>query len=102
MRELKNVVDRAVLLALPGSPIGPEQLPAGLRGGGTPPAPGRGEETLRAQVDHAERAAILDALSRHGGVVRRAAKALGVSPATLGRKMRRLGLTSQGRPGGAI
>ncbi len=94
VRELRNVVERAVLLAQPGAPIGAEQLPGSLRQApGASALEARGG-TLRARVAHAERAAILEALARHGGVVRRAAKALGVSPATLGRKMRRLGLTS--------
>ena len=80
--------------AQPGAPIGAEQLPGSLRQApGASALEARGG-TLRARVAHAERAAILEALARHGGVVRRAAKALGVSPATLGRKMRRLGLTS--------
>ena len=93
-------MERAVLLSLPGAPIGPELLPAGLREAGRP-RHWPWQATLRARVAQTERAAILEALARHQGVVRRAAAELGVSPATLGRRIRQLGILTSRAPRGA-
>ena len=88
VRELKNVVGRAVLLSTPGEAIGPALLPAEVHG----PTAADGPPTLRTRVTQTERTAIQEALARHQGVVRRAAAELGVSPVTLGRKIRQLGI----------
>jgi two-component system response regulator HupR/HoxA len=90
VRELRNVLERAVLLSRPGEAITPDLLPPDLVPGEE--APSRAGSTLRDRVAATERAAIQDALARHGGVLRRAARELGVSPVTLGRKVRQLGL----------
>ncbi len=61
---------------------------------GLPAADALGEKSVAGDVDlvEAERAALLRALSRSGGNVSRAATALGISRATLHRKMKRLNL----------
>ncbi len=91
IRELKNAIERAVLLTADGEPIRPAALPDEVRGDGNAPAAnGHG---LDARVSELERRLIREALKRHGGVIRRAARDLQVNAITLSRKMRRLGLT---------
>jgi two-component system response regulator PilR (NtrC family) len=88
IRELENVIERAV--ALESSPsIQPESLPPVVRGvGATRPAPGpgTGSETLpeggldlEARVQEIERAYIAQALERENGVQVKAAELLGMS-----------------------
>ena len=91
VRELKNAVERAVLLTPPGEPLAADKLPDEVHAGGA----GAGEaedQALEAQLERFERRLIREALERHGGVIRRAARDLQVNAVTLSRKMRRLGL----------
>jgi transcriptional regulator with PAS, ATPase and Fis domain len=90
IRELKNTIERAIELTPEGDVIRWEVLPPEVRGEhGAPIDLDRG---LDAQVEEFERKVIQGALDRHDGVVRRAARVLGVNPVTLSRKMKKLGL----------
>ncbi len=96
IRELRNVVDRAVLLATEGA-ITVESL--GLAGKAKPPeAAPRDASTvdstdLRAEREAAEKRAILDALDKTGGNQTRAAELLGISRRTLVSRLQEYGLT---------
>jgi two-component system NtrC family response regulator len=94
VRELENIVERAVLLSR-GEVIDLEDLPVALRPGerGTArPEAGRLPDLLAG----IERQAIRAALERHGGVQTQAAAELGISERVLRYKMRKYGL--EGRP----
>jgi DNA-binding NtrC family response regulator len=84
IRELRNVLERAILLAR-GNPLGAEHFP-GLGGGGSVKAPGGDTWDL----DGLENEHITRALDKFGGDVREAAKALGISRATLYRKLKKI------------
>ncbi|MDY7231395.1 sigma 54-interacting transcriptional regulator [Hyalangium rubrum] len=90
-RELRNVMERAVLLSQPGEMVTRRLLPpalvANLR-----PAGNSVEGGLKARMEQVERDLIREALEQHGNVLRRAATALGMDPVTLGRRARRHGL----------
>ncbi|WP_349744766.1 sigma-54-dependent transcriptional regulator [Roseateles cavernae] len=78
VRELKNVIERAALLA-GGQTIGPELLAL--------PAP-----AAHRNLDEPSREAVQAALNSAGGVVSRAAQALGLSRQALYRRMERYGM----------
>jgi DNA-binding NtrC family response regulator len=84
IRELENLVERLVVLTR-GERIGPEDLPAPLRGDSAGPA----ELTLLAQ----ERGLILEVLRRCGGNKKQAARDLGIHRSSLYSKLRRYGIT---------
>jgi transcriptional regulator with GAF, ATPase, and Fis domain len=88
VRELRNVIERAVLLCPTGALIDVEHLP---RLSQAPPT----ASPLRAQLADTEAAVLRDALQRNHGVIRRAAKELGMDPVTLARRARRLGLVAK-------
>jgi len=103
VRELENVIEHAFVLCRGGT-IGPEHLPADLRGAGYRPT-GGGEEHAPESVTkvpdasaesrslgQVEREAISAALRRHGGSKSLAAKELGIHRTTLWRKMKHYGL----------
>ncbi|MBZ4370736.1 sigma 54-interacting transcriptional regulator [Corallococcus interemptor] len=92
VRELRNVVERAVLLSRPGEMLTRRLLPPALLNNTLPRADPTGDGSLRARLQQVERDLIREALERHGGVLRRAAVALGMDPVTLGRRARRHGL----------
>jgi DNA-binding NtrC family response regulator len=89
VRELRNVVERAVLIA-DGETLKMSDLPDGLRG---PPRvasePGRQETLTLAEVEARH---IAQVLASTGGRVANAARALGVHRNTLTRKMKEYGL----------
>ncbi|MBP7147704.1 MAG: sigma-54-dependent Fis family transcriptional regulator [Acidobacteria bacterium] len=94
VRQLRNVVERAVLLA-PGSEIGTELIPEDIRMGRVLPATGRplpAGLTFSDAIEEYERALIRWALDEAGGVQRRAAERLGMKPTTLNERMKRLGM----------
>jgi two-component system, NtrC family, response regulator HydG len=99
LRELGNVVKRAVLLST-GSSVNTECLPAMvLSGATTTVAPGSGtsspsrqEDGLRGVAHQAERDAILTALERNGFNKSRTAEQLNIDRKTLYNKLRAFGL----------
>jgi len=90
IRELKNTIERVLLLTPPGEPLSWDSLPAEVRGGEYQSDPHH--RGLDDQLATFERTLIRTALDRHDGVIRRAARELAVNAVTLSRKMRRLGL----------
>jgi len=90
IRELKNTIERALLLTPNDDPVRWETLPAEVRSGTDLSAPS--DRGLEAQVEEFERKIIQMALDRNDNVIRRAARDLAVNPVTLSRKMRKLGL----------
>jgi len=69
--------------------MGPSRLPAPLTSG---PSAAPASVSLRDQLAAIERQLIGDALTKHGGVVRRAAAELQMNAVTLARRARKLGL----------
>ncbi|WP_171817907.1 sigma 54-interacting transcriptional regulator [Pyxidicoccus fallax] len=92
VRELRNVMERAVLLSRPGEVVTRRLLPPVLGAAAPPRNELASDGSLRARLERVERDLIREALERHGGVLRRAAVALGMDPVTLGRRARRHGL----------
>jgi PAS domain S-box-containing protein len=88
VRELENVIEHAFVLCRSGL-IEPQDLPASLRGDtGIRTLGAKGALTLRAlEATH-----IADAVRRHGGNRRAAARELGIDPSTLFRKIKALGI----------
>jgi transcriptional regulator with PAS, ATPase and Fis domain len=85
VRELENEIERAVALADPGRPIGPEHLSERIRAGGTRAAtPG----TLNDAIEELKRRMIEDAL-RECGSKTRAAERLGLTRQSLQQMLRR-------------
>ncbi|HEY1372537.1 MAG TPA: sigma-54 dependent transcriptional regulator [Candidatus Binatia bacterium] len=93
VRELENVVQRMIVVAK-GADLDVADLPPEMRAeaaaGAAAPKDLKG--IARASADVIEKKAIADALAASGGNVTRAAKALGVSRATLQNKMKAYGL----------
>ncbi|MBW2281561.1 MAG: sigma-54-dependent Fis family transcriptional regulator [Deltaproteobacteria bacterium] len=87
IRELENVIERAVLLS-DGPTITLCDLPEGLEAAPAEPAPLR--EQVRSATRDLERRAIVDALDATGNNVTRAAERLGLSRRGLQLKMREL------------
>ena len=101
VRELRNAVQRAALLARGaeiaaadlGLPEAAAAVPAGAIGDGPGGDAGAGGPA------EPDRAAILDALERNGGVLAAAAADLGLSRQALYRRMERHGITRSGAAG---
>ena len=85
VRELENEIERAVALADPGQPIGPEHLSDRLRQGAADPTP---PQTLGAAIEQLKRRMIEDAL-RECGSKTRAAERLGLTRQSLQQMLRR-------------
>jgi two-component system response regulator HydG len=95
VREMRNVIERAMILSRGAPQIGVEHLPADLRrgGGGGGGGGGAGERRHLAQtLAEVERAHIAKTLRFHGGNRTRAAQELGISRATLINKIKTYGL----------
>jgi transcriptional regulator with PAS, ATPase and Fis domain len=90
IRELRNAIERAILLSREGEALRVDTLPDEVRGRIEAATGG-----LDAQMAAVERRLIESALDRHRGVIRRAAQELQVNAVTLARRMRRLGITPQ-------
>jgi DNA-binding NtrC family response regulator len=93
VRELENVVQRTMVVAK-GDIVGLDDVPRELRGEADAPSrrPNDLRGLARASIELVERQTILDALAKTGGNVTHAAKALGISRATLQNKMKAYGL----------
>ena len=85
VRELENEIERAVTLADPGQPIGPEHLSDRLR---QDPAGAAAPQTLGEAIEQLKRRMIEDAL-RECGSKTRAAERLGLTRQSLQQMMRR-------------
>ena len=83
VRQLRSALNRLVVLAEPGSEVGPEALAL--------PAE-EAPANLMEELGQAERRRIVEALAQAGGVRTEAAKALGMSRTTLIGKMKRFGI----------
>jgi transcriptional regulator with PAS, ATPase and Fis domain len=93
IRELRNVIERAVLLA--DDVIELSHLPRGdVPGRAAPPLPESPGDSLdlKRDVDELERRRILEALERCGGNQTRAAKLLNISRTTLVMRLRDYGV----------
>jgi len=86
VREMRNVLERSMIMARDASAIGLEHLPGDLR----PRAAPRGRRSAR--LEDIERDHIARALKLHGGNRTRAAKDLGISRVTLLKKIEKFGL----------
>ena len=88
IRELRNVLERAMIMGRGSSLIGPEHLPPEVR-----EATGAGvEHHVPKSLDEVERAHIERTLRAHAANRTRAAKELGISRATLIKKIKEYGL----------
>ena len=96
VRELEHLMQRLIVLKPPGKAIVAEDLPLEYRGAsliaGDLPGAGNGNTELRAWLEASERDLILRMLERCGGNRHKAAALLGIHPATMFRKLNRLGL----------
>eukprot|EP01022_Parablepharisma_sp_SALTPOND_P031630 TRINITY_DN8102_c0_g2_i1.p4 TRINITY_DN8102_c0_g2~~TRINITY_DN8102_c0_g2_i1.p4 ORF type:complete len:112 (-),score=44.68 TRINITY_DN8102_c0_g2_i1:408-743(-) len=91
VRELQNALEHALVLAH-GQAVDLRHLPGALQ-----PALGARPGTAQPQVnlEQRERTAIEQALAMQGGHRGRTAAALGISPTTLWRKMKKYGIATQ-------
>ena len=87
VRELRNVIERAVLLAVDGQ-IAARDLPLGVEAGGG----ARATPAITMTLAELERRHVGDILERAGWHQGRTAELLGISPKTLYRKIREFGL----------
>jgi len=97
VRELENIIERAVVLSRKGI-IGLEDLPLPLREGRAQDPPDR-EANLPSSVANMEKDLILQALQASEGNQSRAAQSLGISERVLRYKMRKYGLNRGGNGG---
>ena len=102
IRELENVMERAVLLVGPEGIILPQHLPQELHSAHCPfGAAGKGGETetvmaagtLQERLDELERACIVDALARCEGHMGRAAQTLGLTERVMALRMKKHGIS---------
>jgi DNA-binding NtrC family response regulator len=98
-RELRNTIERAVILCPEGSLLDARHLPPGFNSEGGPVAPGPAEGAISLQVgmtvDEAERLLILRTLDTTGQNKTRAAEILGVSLKTLHNKLKLYGAAGE-------
>ena len=91
IRELQNVVERAVLLGK-SEMISPADLPRDIAGGSAITVSRVGSRTLKEALEEPERQIILDVLEANGWNRNATADSLGVNRTTLYKKMKKLGL----------
>jgi DNA-binding NtrC family response regulator len=94
IRELRNVVERIILLAGPIAEVQPAHLPAEIRQGVAGAITG---DDIELSIQEMERRHIARVLAHAGGNRSRAARILGISRATLYEKLDRYRLGSIGR-----
>jgi two-component system nitrogen regulation response regulator NtrX len=99
VRELRNLVERLVIMN-PGATIGPAQvqavLPAAGGGAAATAATAAGPASLADAVREFERRHIESALAAEGGHMTRAASRLGLERSHLYKKMKQLGMRTEG------
>jgi two-component system nitrogen regulation response regulator NtrX len=94
VRELRNIIERMVISS-PGDLIGPGDVPAEVRGGGTP-STAAGNGTFQEQKTEAERRIIIAALERNEWQITKTAADLGLADhASLLKIMRRHDITKK-------
>lgn len=102
IRELENVIERAVLLVGQEGLILPQHLPMELHSPHCPvhvgnkkneSAPFMASGTLQERLDELERACISEALSRYGGHMGHAAQALGLTERVMALRMKKYGIS---------
>ena len=96
VREMRNVLERALILARGQPAVGVEHLPGEFR---ARPGPGDRRHTPMT-LDELERAHIERTLRHHTGNRTRAAQELGISRATLINKIKRYAIQLSGGGGG--
>lgn len=103
IRELENIMERAVLLAGEGGVILPQHLPPELHSKGCPtalpasPGASRGLNQamgpLQPRLDELEKGCILEALRRHRGNMGKAARELGLTDRIMALRMKKYGIS---------
>ena len=99
IRELENVIERAVLLVGEEGLILPLHLPPNLHSAGCPYGEKDGTTTspvmgsLQQRLDEMERAYIIEALSHFHGHLGRSARALGLTERMMALRMKKYGIT---------
>ncbi len=96
IRELENVMERAVLLCGPAGVIEASHLPPGLQEAENenfPPPPDHAGDGLDGALAALERRMITDALSENRGNMAKAAAQLGITERVMGLRMKKYGLS---------
>lgn len=93
VRELRNVVELALVLTASRTSIGAPEIAEALRDVGS----AGGEQVPHLADREAERCHLLEVLDRCGGEALQAANSLGISKSHMYRRMRELGITPRGR-----
>jgi len=93
LRELEKLVENMIVM-VDGTTIGAKDLPAALAGGGALPGDDPGALDLSAALEAVERRLLRKAIDAFGST-RKASRALGISQASVVRKMKRLGMTAK-------
>jgi DNA-binding NtrC family response regulator len=106
VRQLKNEIQRAVALSVPGGTIEPVHLSPAVVATRLPPTQGGGRTArpstnLAGAIEQVERDMIRAALDRATGNISEAARMLGLTRRGLYLKLKRLGLDSPTEPGGS-
>jgi DNA-binding NtrC family response regulator len=89
IRELRNVIERALIIAQESRVIEPRHLPSEVRGESSPRPPS-GEEGVDFTLEEVQRRYILRVLAHCGGNRSRAARVLGISRVGLYKKLDRM------------
>ena len=102
VRQLRNEIQRAVAMSVPGATIGADHLSADVTAVGSPLASlpsrmaGRGSTSLASAVEQVERDLISATMTSSGGNISETARMLGLTRRGLYLKLRRLGLENPG------
>jgi len=92
VRELKNLVEKAVMHGKAGTEIQPAELPSEMKDLGMPSMPSREPRELTDTAARLEKQIIEETLRQCDGNKEEAARALGLTVGTLEEKLRKLGL----------
>ena len=98
VRELRNLIERALLLAAPGEPLLAEHLMIGATGRTSSPRVEPPSQAALGLSEDDERRRVIAALDACGGNQTRAAKALGMTRKALIVRLERYGVTRPRRP----